>query len=328
MGEGVTNVSRLVIKIGSSVLTDNAGRLIPQRLDHLVEQVAACTAHAREPILVSSGAIVCGMAKLGLSQRPKGIAQLQACAAVGQHDLMQRYAKAFERYSMTTAQILLTQDDLASQTRWRNAKQTLLTLLHRRVIPIVNENDTVAVDEITFGDNDRLAALLAVAVDAQLLVLLSDVEGLLQDEQLIERIEGLNHAPRAAIHDRRRGTTKGGMASKLEAARIVGHDGIPMVIANGTRAGILTDLLAGQPVGTLFVPPHNRLTPHKWRIAFSLRQSKGRLVVDSGAAEALIERGKSLLASGLRVVKGRFEAGACVVVEDERGRQVARGVSN
>lgn len=328
MTRDVTTVKRMVIKIGSSVLTDDAGRFHVQHLEHLVEQIVGCRASAREAIVVSSGAIVCGMAKLKLSRRPRAIAQLQACAAIGQHELMRLYGKSFSRLGMTTAQLLLTQQDLADDVRWHNAKQTLLTLLHRQVVPIVNENDTVAVEEITFGDNDRLAALLAVAVDAQLLIILSDVEGLLRGEELIERIEGLNSSHHAVVREGTRGTTRGGMASKLEAARIVGHDGIPMVIANGGRRDVLTELLAGKPIGTLFVPPRNRLTPRKWRIAFSLRQAQGTLTVDDGAAEALLERGKSLLASGLCGIRGRFDAGAYVAVEDTRGQQLARGVSN
>ena len=322
------HIQRFVVKIGSSVLTDGAGRLLPERLERLVEQVVACSTDHRQSLLVSSGAIACGMGKLGLTRRPISLAQLQACAAIGQSELMHLYTLAFGRHGTTTAQVLLTQEDLSDRSRYRNAKQTLLTLLHRRVVPIVNENDTVAVEEITFGDNDRLAALVACAVDAQLLVILSDVEGLLQEGKLIERVETLNHLQHVRTHGRKRPTTKGGMASKLEAARIVGHSGIPMIIANGTRPSVLTDLMMGQPVGTLFVPPRNRLTSRKWWIAFALRQPKGSLVVDHGAAEALLEKGKSLLASGVRDVRGQFEAGAFVAVTDGAGAELARGVSN
>lgn len=321
-------LQRVIVKVGASVLTDQAGRVLPQRLAHIAGQIAAAASGGRQVILVSSGAIACGMAALGLAHRPHGIAQLQACAAVGQSELMRRYAEAFGRHRLRVAQVLLTQEDLAETARHRNAKQTLLTLLHRRVIPIVNENDTVAVEEITFGDNDRLAALLAAAVDGQLLVLLTDVEGLMKDGTLVERVEGIEASHRGAVRRRHRDTTKGGMGSKLAAAQIAGHDGIPTVVANGARERVLEDLLAGKAVGTLFVPPARRLTPKQWRIAFSLREPNGRLVVDAGAARALTHDGKSLLASGLERVEGRFAAGAFIVILDGSGTEVARGVAN
>ena len=328
MSDGAQTMQRFVVKVGSSVLTDDGGRLLPQRIERLAEQVVRASAEHRQPILVSSGAIACGMAKLGLARRPKSMAQLQACAAVGQSELMHLYTVAFGKHGTMTAQVLLTQDDLSSRARFRNAKQTLLTLLHRRVVPIVNENDTVAVEEITFGDNDRLAALVASAVEAQLLVILSDVEGLLHEGKRIEQIDALNHAQHVAVHGLRRQTTRGGMPSKLEAARIVGHSGIPMVIADGTRPSTLTDVVAGRPIGTLFVPPRRRLTARKWWLAFARRQTEGTLVIDEGAAAALLERGKSLLASGVREIRGRFDAGAFVAVMDRQGIELARGVTN
>lgn len=328
MADHPQGISRLVVKMGSSVLTDEAGRLRLSRLEDLVAQVCACVKIAPHPILVTSGAIACGMMSLGLKERPKALAQLQACAAVGQSQLMHYYTQAFALHGIQTAQVLLTQEDFSDRKRFRNVKQTLLTLLHHRVVPIVNENDTVSVEEITFGDNDRLAALLSVAVDAQLLIILSDVDGFLKEGRLIERIDTLSESHHAAIHKSTRKTTKGGMASKLEAASMVGHHGIPMVIANGTRPDVLRDLLAGRPLGTLFVPPRHRLTERKWWIAFSLRQPKGSLVVDAGAAEALLERGKSLLASGILAVEGCFDVGSCVDILDERRNGIARGVAN
>jgi len=328
MNEPARAIQRFVVKIGSSVLTDKGGRLLPGRLEQLVQQVASCLQDRQQPLMVSSGAIACGMAKLGLARRPTALAHLQACAAIGQGELMHLYARAFGQRDVLTAQVLLTQEDLSNRTRFRNAKQTLLTLLHRRVVPVINENDTVAVEEITFGDNDRLAALVAAAVDAQLLVILTDVDGFLQDGKPLERVETVSAHERLVARTTRRQTTRGGMASKLEAANIAGHSGIPMVIANGTRPGVLTDLLAGRSIGTLFVPPRNRLTARKWWIAFALRQPNGTLTVDDGAARALTEQGKSLLASGVRDVTGRFEAGAFVTVTDAAGTEVARGVCN
>lgn len=322
------SVQRYVVKVGTSVLTDERGRLIRSRLNHLVDQISrACDQHAF-PVLVSSGAIACGMAKLGLSRRPRSLAQLQACAAIGQVELMQFYNRAFTKRGLQSAQVLLTQDDLSDKQRFANAKQTLLALMHRRVVPIVNENDTVAVDEIAFGDNDRLAALVSGAVDAQLLVLLSDVEGFFQQGQMIERIDSLTDEHFAAVHSNQRATTKGGMRSKLEAARIVGHNGIPMVIASGKRKEALTDVLSGKSVGTLFVPPADRLSSKKWWIAFSLRLPKGRVIIDPGAQEAVLQRGKSLLASGILSVEGRFEEKSCVAVLNQNRDELARGVVN
>ena len=321
-------IQRVVIKIGSSVLTDATGRLLPERLGQLVDQIALCADQHRQPLVVSSGAIACGMAALGLSRRPTALAQLQACAAIGQSELMHLYAEAFRQRDLLTAQVLLTQDDLSDHARFRNAKQTLLTLLRRRVVPVINENDTVAVEEITFGDNDRLAALVAAAVEAQLLIILSDVDGFLQNGTRLERIEQVGQAHQAAIQRSGRQTTKGGMASKLEASRIVGHSGIPMILANGQRPSIITALLEGQPLGTLFVPPRRRLTSKKWWMAFALRRPRGSLLVDDGAAHALVRQGKSLLSSGVREIHGRFEAGAFVAVTDAAGAELARGVTN
>ncbi len=328
MTEQSEAIQRVVVKIGTSVLTNEAGQLRLDRLERLVEQVVLAVRRHHQPLVVTSGAIACGMARLGLSERPTALAQLQACAAIGQGELMHLYTLAFGRHGALTAQVLLTQEDLSDRARFRNAKQTLLTLLHRRVVPVINENDTVSVEEITFGDNDRLAALVACAVDAQLLIILSDVEGFLQDGQPLERVEAAASLDPSSLRAVKRPTTKGGMASKLEAAKIVGHSGIPMVLANGTRAGVLADILAGKPVGTFFVPPRSRLTSQKWWIAFALRQPKGAVVVDEGASKALLEQGKSLLASGVLEVRGQFEAGAFVAVTDRSGTELARGISS
>ena len=261
-------VKRLVVKVGASVLTDAKGRPDPAHLARLVAQVAACVAERCEVILVSSGAIACGMASLRLTRRPTALAKLQACAAIGQGQLMGLYTQAFAAHRLTVAQVLLTQADLAHHTRARNARNTLTALLAHQVVPIVNENDTVAVEEITFGDNDRLAALVASLLRADLLILLSDVDGLLHHGKVIERIDDLNHTHEAMVLPAVRHTTKGGMASKLVAGRIARHAGIPMVIANGHREGVVRAILGGQPVGTLIVPPTRRLTSRHWWIAF------------------------------------------------------------
>ncbi|MBI4597249.1 MAG: glutamate 5-kinase [Candidatus Omnitrophica bacterium] len=244
---------RVVVKVGASVLTDAKGRLLPQRMAQLVEEIAAAHRARRQLIVVSSGAIACGMAQLGIAPRPTALAQLQACAAVGQGELMHRYTTLFAEHGVLTAQVLLTQDDLSQDARLRNTKQTLLTLLHRRVVPIVNENDTVSVEEITFGDNDRLAAYVACAVEAQLLVILSDVDGFLKDGKPLARVQSVTRLY-SSVKPGTRHTTKGGMASKLDAARIVGRRGISMILANGTMAGVVTHAVSGRQVGTRFAP--------------------------------------------------------------------------
>lgn len=258
MMRAAATTRRLVIKIGASVLTDARGRLLPERVERLAEDVVACAAQGRHVVLVSSGAIACGMARLGLTARPTAVAQLQACAAVGQGELMHHYAKAFGSRGATIAQVLLTRGDLADAARYRNARQTLLTLVHRRVIPVVNENDTVATEELTFGDNDRLAALLAKAVDAQLLVLLTDVDGLLEHGKPLAQVHAVGASHQALIQRTARGTTKGGMGSKLAAAQIAGAAGITTVIANGTRPGVLRHILNGRSHGTVFLPSRRR----------------------------------------------------------------------
>ncbi|MBI2093413.1 MAG: glutamate 5-kinase [Candidatus Omnitrophica bacterium] len=326
MTERWKTISRWVVKVGSSVLTNPSGKLLTERIEHLANQVSSAHDLRHQAVIVSSGAVACGMAKLRLSKRPTSLAQLQACAAIGQGELMSLYTSIFAARGLLTAQVLLTQDDLSNRTRFRNAKQTLLTLMHRRVIPIVNENDTVSVEEITFGDNDRLAALVAAAIDAELLIILSDVDGFLIDGKPLDRVQSLSSLKAALQDDSDRPTTKGGMASKLEAAKIVARSGIPLVIANGNRSGTLTDVLKGLPTGTLFVPDTKRLGQRKWWAAFALRQPKGRLIVDAGAARAITEQGKSLLASGIISVQGQFEAGTSVVVVGVSGVELGRGL--
>ncbi|MBI4354595.1 MAG: glutamate 5-kinase [Candidatus Omnitrophica bacterium] len=264
----IDSAKRIVVKVGTSVLAERSGAPRMGAIHALARQLATCIRQSCEVILVSSGAIACGMASLGLARRPKELARLQACAAVGQGQLMGLYSEAFAPHHLRVAQVLLTQADLANHARARNARNTLTALLARQVVPIVNENDTVAVEEITFGDNDRLAALVASLVRADVLILLSDVDGLLHHGKVIERIDDLNHTHEAMILPTARHTTKGGMASKLAAGRIARHAGIPMVIANGHRADVVLSILEGKPVGTLIAPPARRLTSRHWWMAF------------------------------------------------------------
>ena len=328
MADSSVPVRRLVVKLGSSVLTERPGRIDAAHLARLVEQFAACRQASRELVLVSSGAVACGMAALGLRTRPKDIAILQACAAVGQVELMRLYSQSFAEHGVSVAQVLLTQSDLAEAVRYRNAMKTFETLLAKGIVPIVNENDTVAVEEIAFGDNDRLAALVACQLRAQLLVVLSDVDGLLEDGRVIARIDQLDQTHHALALGASRETSVGGMASKLAAARIARHGGVPMIIANGKHSTILSDILEGKPIGTLIAPPAARLEFRKWRIAFSMRKPLGSLVIDAGAVTAVVSGRKSLLPSGIRQVEGRFHAGDAITIMDEARQEVARGISN
>ena len=321
-------IQHIVVKVGASVLSDAAGRPDERRLAELVRQLAECRAQGRRVVLVSSGAIACGMAQLRLKRRPASLAQLQACAAVGQGRLMELYSAAAARQGITVAQVLLTQADLADRVRCRNAKQTLRALLDHAVLPIINENDAVAVEEIAFGDNDRLAALVGCVLEADLVVLLSDVDGLLHEGRVIERIDRLDASHHAMVLGPSRETTTGGMAAKLAAARITRHGGIPLIIANGTAPGILQDVLGGKPVGTLVAPPATKLKFRKWWAAFAVRTPRGTIVVDAGASEALRHRGTSLLPVGVAAVEGAFKPGDPVAIVDVQRAEIARGITN
>lgn len=313
---------RIVVKLGTGLLTGNDQRLAPERIAALVAQVAALRAEKREVLLVSSGAIAAGMAELGLKTRPKQVHELQAAAAIGQGKLMALYDAAFGRHDVRVAQILLTHDDLKNRDRHLNARTTLETLLARDVVPIINENDTVAVDEIKFGDNDRLGALTATLIDADLLIILSHVEGLLDDDgNLISVVSSVTRDIEALAGGTDRATSVGGMKSKIEAAKIVARAGIPLVIANGELAGIL----AGSEIGTLFLPKTGKLTSRKRWIAF-FQKPAGILVVDDGARAALCDGGKSLLAKGVLRTEGKFAAGDLVSIRDDAGNEFARGL--
>ena len=262
-------VHRLVVKVGTGILTSDGSRLSTAKIEPLVQQLATLRAQKKQVILVSSGAIAAGMAVLGLKQRPKKLEQLQACAAIGQGKLMAAYDALFEKHGLNVAQVLLTHDDLRSRQRHLNARKTLLQLLDDGVIPIINENDTVAVDEIKFGDNDRLSALVATLVDADLLVILSHVEGLWDGEKKrIPIVPNITREIESLAGGTDRATSVGGMKSKIEAAKIVTRAGIPLVIADGERADVLAAIFAAEDVGTLFLPKSTRLESRKRWIAF------------------------------------------------------------
>jgi glutamate 5-kinase len=327
-------VRRLVVKVGSSLITAPGVGADPDRIDAIASEVARVS-EGREVVLVTSGAIVTGVARLTLPQRPRSIPEKQAAAAIGQSALMWHYEAAFKPHRIPVGQVLLTAQDIGDRTRYLNARNTLLTLLRFRVLPIVNENDTVAVEEIKVGDNDNLSALVASLIDADLLVLLTDVQGLYTADPA-RHAEARKLDTVSAVTDE---ITElawapggdggvGGMATKLQAARKAAAAGIPMVIGSGREAGTLARVLAGETVGTYFAPRADRLTARKRWIAFAVAP-QGRLTVDAGARSALTRHGRSLLPSGLTKVEGEFAAGDVVAVIDESaGREFARGLVN
>ncbi|NLV92062.1 MAG: glutamate 5-kinase [Firmicutes bacterium] len=326
--------NRIVVKVGTSSLTYPTGKLNLHRLDKLAAQIADLWNEGRQVILVSSGAIGAGMSRLGLTRRPVTVPEKQAVAAVGQGQLMHIYEKIFSEYGWVVAQVLLTRSDLAERQRHLNARHALQTLLSLNVIPIINENDTVAVDEIKFGDNDTLAALVAGLVDADLLVLLSDVDGLYDrnpqednSAQLIPLVTDVSPELMQAAAGAGTALGTGGMVTKLRAARIAVKSGIPMCIANAATEGVLRALLAGEDIGTLFVPQSRALGQRKQWIAFS-KSPAGAVLIDAGACQAVVEQGKSLLPVGVLQVQGQFRSGDLIQLLNEEGVEVARGLSN
>jgi glutamate 5-kinase len=307
----------IVLKIGSKSLAGDAWH-------RMAEQVAALRSAKKQVTIVSSGAIALGVQRLGLGARPKDMAWLQAAAAAGQSTLMRRWEDAFEPRGLTAAQVLLTHADLADRTRANNARAALDALLSAGVVPIINENDAVAVDEIRFGDNDQLASMVVPIVGADLLLLLSDVEGLLDaDGARISYVPRISEV-RALAGGSRSGVGTGGMVSKLEAARRASLAGAHVVIAPAKRDGVVRSVLDGDDVGTIFPAAHRRLHARKHWIAFTLRP-RGTLVLDRGAIEA-VHRNKSVLPVGVLGIRGSFVPGDCVSLADPEGREVARGL--
>jgi glutamate 5-kinase len=330
----LSRVRRLVVKVGSGLITAPGQGPDGKRIAALAADIAAVATDKREVALVSSGAIVTGMARLGLPARPRSIPEKQAAAAVGQSALMWHYEQAFKKHDIQVGQVLLTGQDIGDRGRYLNARNTLLTLLDFDVLPIVNENDTVAVDEIKVGDNDNLAALVAHLIDADLVILLTDVDGLYTGDprrdptaRRLETVEAVTADIRRLVFDAEAGVSVGGMSTKLEAAQKAGASGIPMVIANGREPGVVARILKGETVGTYFQPRDDRLAARKRWIAFAVRP-QGRLTVDAGAKKALTERGKSLLPSGLVDVSGDFQAGEVVALAEAEGGDFARGLVN
>jgi len=355
----VSSASRLVVKLGTAVMMSEGGGIALSRVYSFVESIAALRKSGREVLLVSSGAVGLGAEHLGLARGPESLPLKQACAAVGQSRLMSLYSDAFQRLGLTAAQLLLTEEDFSNRSRYLNLRSTITNLLQLGVIPVINENDTVSTAElepespasykkINFGDNDKLSALVASKMEADLLLILTDVEGLYNadpetnpDAELISVVEevtpeieslafqsgspGTQTAP-ASPANRRAGLGRGGIKTKIEAARIATHSGCATIVANGRLPLAIDRVIAGEEIGTLFLQRKGLSGKRRW-IAFAT-SVKAALVVNEGARRALTERKASLLGAGVTDVRGEFERGDAVSILDETGREFARGIAN
>jgi glutamate 5-kinase len=322
---------KIIVKLGSKILAVSGGGVDQAFLDRLAEEIAELSSQGREFILVSSGAILMGMQEMGQVRQPTSVRNKQALAAVGQSLLMQAYAKAFSHHGMKVAQVLLTREGLEDRGRFVVARNTMETLLNMKVIPVINENDTVAVDEIRFGDNDFLASMVVNLNDADLLVLLTNTQGLfsrdprLGEGNLVEVVEDVDEDI-VGMAGGPGSSGSGGMSSKVLAAKRTAHMGVPTVIADGRVKEILKGILLGEPVGTLFLPSREKLAARKHWIAYS-SNPKGTIILDEGAVKALTLKHRSLLPAGVMEVSGRFDEGALVRCVDRDGNEIARGVT-
>ncbi|MBI5639148.1 MAG: glutamate 5-kinase [Nitrospirae bacterium] len=327
-------MKRLVVKIGSNILSDEKEGLDTKRISSIASDIVELQGMGYEVVIVSSGAVAAGMRKLGLKQKPKEIKLKQAAAAVGQSSLMWAYERSFAEHGKKVGQVLLTREDVSDRKRYINAKNTLLTLLSYGIIPIVNENDTVVTDEIKFGDNDHLASLVSILVEAERLVILSDVEGLFMQDpryspsaELIREVEEITCDIERLAGGTGSAVGTGGMYSKVLAARKATSHGIAVHIVTGKKKGLLVALIRGRQHGTYFRPVENRISHRKGWIAYSTR-SKGSVVLDDGAVKAITGMGRSLLPSGIVSVEGDFELGDPVFCVDRQGRKIAKGLTN
>lgn len=334
MRDRLCSAQRWVVKVGSSLLTADGKGLDHAIIEQWSTQIAALLADGREVVLVSSGSIAEGVARLQLAKRPTQVNELQAAAAVGQMGLIRAYESCFERYNQLTAQILLTHDDLADRRRYLNARGTLTTLLKHRVLPIVNENDTVTTAEIKLGDNDTLGAQVANLIDADVLVLLTDQDGLFDkdprsnpDARLLERANASDPAILALAGPPGSSLGSGGMRTKVLAADRAAQNGTTTVIANGRVPDVLLRLSKGEPLGTMLTSDQEPLDARKRWLADHLR-AKGTLILDDGACNVLQSRGSSLLAVGVRQCSGEYSRGELVSCVNQNGREIARGLSN
>ena len=323
-----------IIKIGSALLTGNGQGLAVDALDHWVEQIAKLKAMDYDIVIVSSGSVAEGMTRLGLQQRPTALHQLQAAAAIGQAGLIQAYETRFKKFDLLTAQILLVHDDLSSRTRYLNARQTLQSLLDSNVIPIVNENDTVATDEIRFGDNDTLAGQVANLVDAERLVILTDQQGVFtkdprkhRDAKLIQECDVNDKTLDAAASGSSGNLGRGGMSTKIKAARLAARSGADTVITDGLTNNVIIRLANNECLGTRLSSIDSPISQRKQWLSGSLA-SCGQLIIDQGAEKKLLESGSSLLPIGVTGVNGEFSRGDLVSCVSTDGREVARGLTN
>lgn len=330
--KGLFQSRRIVVKVGTSTITYPNGQLNLNRLEKLARELSDLKNSGHQVILVSSGAVGAGMARLGYSQRPKDVAEKQALAAVGQGILLRIYERLFDEYGQTVAQVLLTKENSVHHNLYVNSRRTLGRLLELGIVPIINENDAVSADELKIGDNDNLSAMVATLVDADLLIILSDIDGLYTADPasdpaatLISRVEEITPDIERIAGSAGSSLGTGGMTTKIDAAKIAMSAGVAMVIARGETDGILHSVVEGAEVGTLFAPKEARLKLRKRWIAFG-RRLDGVITVDDGCAEALRVKGKSLLAAGIKSVGGRFETGATVRIIDLLGREIARGI--
>ena len=329
-----SSARRVVVKIGSALLTAGGRGLDLDGIGDWVRQISEISAAGKEIILVSSGSVAEGMRRLGWKTRPHALHELQAAASVGQMGLVRTYETLFERHGVQTAQILLTHEDLSARHRYLNARSTLLTLLSFGVVPIINENDTVATEEIRFGDNDTLGAMVANLLDADLLIILTDQKGLFERDptddpsaQLVEEARIDDSRLGAMVGESRSGLGRGGMITKLRAARLASRSGTATVIASGREHEGIRRILQGETIGTFLIPDQSPLIARKRWLAGQLKP-KGALGIDQGATQVLKESGKSLLPIGVQSVSGEFERGDLVVCLDPFGNEVARGLTN
>ena len=332
--EILKNSETIVIKVGTNVLTRADGTLEPNQVHSLADQIFRLKQAGKKVALVSSGAIGAGMGRLGLKQRPTDLRHLQACAAVGQSFLMRAYEDSLARFGIPTAQILLTAGDFDNRTRYLNVRNTILTLFESNCLPIINENDTISVAEIRFGDNDTLAALVTNLIQAPLLILLTVVDGLYSADPNIDPTASLVHTVKQINKDvlEKAGVTKsslgsGGMKSKLKAARLATMAGESVIMANGSIPGVLDSIFAGELVGTLFLAAEQNMTAWKRWLGWAARP-QGKIILDAGALVALSSKGKSLLPIGVAGVSGTFHKGAVVSLCNLEGEEFGRGLSN
>jgi glutamate 5-kinase len=333
--EIATAAHTVVVKVGTRVLTQDNGTLDHDRIAQLAEELSKLKDSGRNVVLVSSGAVGAGLSQLGLKSRPADLAKLQAVAAVGQTKLIEAYDRVFKKHGRHAAQVLLTAKDLDDRVGYLNVRNTLHSLLEFGAVPIINENDTVAVDELmtTFGDNDRLSAMVTNLLCAPLLVILSDVPGLYDGDpadagsKLVSTVTKLDDSVYAYVRDKATGLSKGGMASKLNAARMVTMAGENVIVASGRLPNPLAQIMAGEEIGTLFLANGKSINSWKRWLGFSA-QPRGRLVLDAGACRAIVEQGRSLLAIGIAAAEGEFGKGDVVSLFSQEGKEVARGLTN